>query len=293
MPTVSVIIPCYNRESYISETIESVLAQTYKDFELIVINDGSTDGSKEVILQYTDRLTFLEHAGGVNRGQSASLNLGLMHCTGKFICILDSDDLFAPEKLEQQLQALKNSPEIGLVYSNGKSTNSEGVPQFTIYPDDHKAPAGPDEILLNCSVNLPSNSMVRRSVLERAGPFSETLRAAHDHDMILRLSEISKFEYINQIHWYYRRHEDSISHRNAIQNWTDGFAILRSACERYPYSFNTRRKRKAVLHFRLGQCYLKERRKLTALNHFLKAGILDPARSIKVLSGRERITNPH
>ena len=290
MPLISVIIPCYNREDYICATIDSVLEQTTTDFELIVVDDGSTDSSKELIKSYKNKLTFLEHPGGVNKGQSASMNLALTQASGQYICFLDSDDVFFPEKLAQQSEYLNRNPNIGLVYSNGKSIDAQGNLRYMIYPADHTPPKSPDEALLNCSINLPSNSMVRKSIVDQAGAFSETLRAAHDHDMLIRIAEITKIGYIDEVHWCYRRHQNSISHANALTTWSDGFSILQSAVNRYGYSLTIQRKRRAVLHFRLGQCYLANRKLFPSFYNFFFSGLLDPSRAISVLLKKERIT---
>src|SRR5262245_13613113 len=98
-PLVSVIIPCYNREKLVGETIESVLNQTYQNFEVIVVNDGSTDGTEEAIKRYTSdvRIHYLKHE--VNKGIPTARNTGIKHAQGEYVAFLDSDDLFLPDKL--------------------------------------------------------------------------------------------------------------------------------------------------------------------------------------------------
>src|SRR5687768_9931393 len=120
-PKVSVVIPVYNRAKYVGETIESVLSQTYQDFELIVVDDGSTDGSRKVLESFGNRVTVLEHPNRENRGQSAAINRGLAAARGEFVGMLDSDDLWLPRKLELQVGFLDKHPEIGLVYGNGRA----------------------------------------------------------------------------------------------------------------------------------------------------------------------------
>jgi glycosyltransferase involved in cell wall biosynthesis len=292
LPQVSVIIPCYNREKYIAATVESVFAQTWPNIELIVVDDGCTDGSRTILQFYGQRLVLLEHPGRVNRGQSASINLGLRHCRGDYVAILDSDDLFAPEKIERQVRYLEDHPEIGLVYANGKAIDEKGRELHPILFRDHKPPAGPETVLENCTFNLPSNSLTRRSVYDMAGMFDESLRSAQDHDMAIRIAEVAKVGYINECLWFYRRHAGSISHTKIKERWQNGFRILDAACERYPYPRKTRNRRRAVLNFRLGQCYLEEKNFVKAGIHFLKAGLLDPFRSLDVIRGRESVSAP-
>ena len=292
-PKVSIIIPCYNRGKYIAETVESVINQTYPNIELIVVDDGCTDNSREVLERYADRIHILEHPGRVNKGQSAALNLGLKSCAGEFVAILDSDDLFSPEKIEKQVAFLTLNERFGLVYSNGMNIDAQGKETYPILPQGHCPPSGPGPVLLDCFINLPSNALVRKSVFDTAGGFDESLRAAQDHDMVVRLLEVAPAGYIDECLWYYRRHGDSISRKGVVARWRNGFRILEAASRRYPYPFRIRMGRRAVLSFRLGQCYWKERSYWRALPLFIAAGICDPLRSLNVLLGRERISSPH
>ena len=289
---VSVIIPCYNRERFIAATIESVLNQTWPDIELIVVDDGCTDGSRGVVESYGDRLTILEHEGCCNKGQSASINLGLKMSHGNYVAILDSDDLFASQKLEKQVHFLDSNPEIGLVYANGMSIDAEGRELYPIISGEHQSPVGPESVLENSPFNLPSNSLVRRSVYDKVGYFDETLRSAQDHDMAIRIAEVTRIGYLNESLWFYRRHDGSISHTKIKERWRNGFRILEAACKRYPYPKKIRNRRLAVLNFRLGQCYLEEKNYIQAALHLLKAGLLDPWRSLAVIMRRESISSP-
>jgi glycosyltransferase involved in cell wall biosynthesis len=117
---VSVVMPFFNLESFLAESIESVLAQTCQDWQLLLIDDGSTDASgsiaKSYAEQYPDRIQYLAHENGVNRGASASRNLGLRHATGDYVALLDGDDIWLPRKLEEQVALLDSMPEAGALY---------------------------------------------------------------------------------------------------------------------------------------------------------------------------------
>jgi len=286
-PKVSVIIPLYNREKYIAETVRSVLNQTYPNIELIVVDDGSTDGSRAALQPYASRLTLLEQPGRANKGQSAAINLGLRHAAGKYIAILDSDDLFLPEKLKAQVDYLEQNPEVGLVYSNGFIIDSNGKRLYKFYskPPDEKSE--PSNVLLDCYFPLPSNSLVRSEVFQKTGPFDEKLRSGQDHDMAIRVAEVSKLAYIDDTLFCYRKHADSISVKRADLRWNNGFIILNKAKKRFHYPAATIRKRRAVLYFRLGQIYLEKKCYFNSTVHFLLSGLLDPVRGIGVLTGRE------
>ena len=101
MPTVSVVIPAYNAEEYIAETLDSVLSQNYSDYEILVIDDGSTDHTGEVLAHYGDRIHLFQKPNG---GPASARNLGLKHARGRYIAFLDSDDLWHPEKLARQVE---------------------------------------------------------------------------------------------------------------------------------------------------------------------------------------------
>lgn len=293
LPKVVVIIPCYNREKFIADTIDSVLSQTYPNIETITVDDGSTDKTRMILDSYGDRIRILEHPGRVNKGQSAAINRGLRSSNSDYVAILDSDDLFAPEKIERQVRYLEKHPDIGLVYANGFEIDENGTRLYKIYQEGHVEKSDPNEVLMNCYFLVPNNSLVRRSAFDLAGDFDESLRSAQDHDMAIRLAEVIKLAYIDEPLFYYRKHKDSISHKKASLRWRNGLIILKKASERYNYSFNVKRKRLAVLYFRIGQCFLEEGHLSQAIIHFLKSGLFDPTRALKVLLGIERLTGPH
>src|ERR671932_218944 len=114
-PSVSVITIFLDAEKFIREAVESVLGQTYKDWELLLVDDGSTDGSTQIALEYTEqypgKIRYLEHPGHQNRGMSASRNLGLSHSEGRYVAFLDADDVWVAHKLEQQVTILGSQPE--------------------------------------------------------------------------------------------------------------------------------------------------------------------------------------
>jgi glycosyltransferase involved in cell wall biosynthesis len=293
VPRVSVVVPVYNRGKYIHETISSVLAQTFRDFEVIAIDDGSKDESRAVLDSFGTAIRLLEHPGRSNRGQSASINVGLQAARGEFIAILDSDDVWLPEKLATQVKFMDAHPEVGLVYGNGWAIDESGRRRYVIYGPEHREDSQASRVLMDCYFFLPTNSLVRGAVMRKAGLFDESLRAAQDHDMAIRIAEITRLAYINEQMFYYRRHGDSISVKSADRRWRNGFLILDKAAARHPYPASVIRKRKAVLHFRLGQVEVKSRHFVSALSHFVLAGLLDPMRAVAVLTGKQGVTSPN
>jgi len=289
---VSVLIPLYNRASYILETINSVLEQDYPDIELIVIDDGSTDGGDLLVEQFAERgeLKLLRHPGRINKGQAAALNLGLTVATGEFIAVLDSDDLYVLGKISKQVTFFKQNPNVGLVYGNGKGIDAAGKVIYDINYDNRIERSDPNDLLLDCYFLLPQNSLVRASVYQLAGNFDETLRSGQDHDMLIRLAEKTKIAHQPIDSFRYRRHGDSISAKGTETRWRCGLIILEKAAQRYPYQKSTLRKRRALVNFRLAHAlYQKKTNRFEMVWRMLLAGLLDPLRSFAVLTGREKV----
>jgi len=285
---VTVIIPSYNREKYIRETIDSVLSQTYENIDIVVVDDGSTDHSREILESYGDRIRILEHEGRANRGQSAAINLAMRSTGGKYVAILDSDDVWTVDKIEKQVEYLERHPEIGIVYGNGHAIDEDGKILYKLIPPGHREENDPGRMLLECHFNIPSNAIVRRSAFDQVGEFDESLRSSQDHDMAIRLVEVTKAAFIDEPVWYYRRHPDTQSTKHTKRRWTNGFKILEKACRRYPYRWSVKRRRLAVLHFRVGQCFSSEGAHFQAAKNFLLAGFFDPARAAKIVLGMEK-----
>lgn len=288
---VTVIIPAYNRVNYIEDTVRSVLSQTYENIELIVVDDGSSDGTFEILKKFEEEgnLRLMFHPGRINKGQSAAINVGLKASKGEFVAILDSDDLFAPHKLKSQVDYLNANEDIGLVYGKGIAIDGSGNHLYDIEYGGKEKLNDPGSILLDCYFLLPQNSLVRRSVYQTVGLFEEKFRAGQDHDMLIRIAEKAKIAYLPEVFFYYRRHDSSISTNGQTVRWQTGFEILRRARNRYPYRAGIVRKRAAVLNFRLGQALLKERKVLSAAPYLFKSGLLDPVRALKIITGRESV----
>jgi glycosyltransferase involved in cell wall biosynthesis len=180
---VSVIIPTYNRGWIIKEAIDSVLAQDYRDFELIVVDDGSTDNTDGILNSYRgDIMVFRQE----NQGVSAARNRGLAEASGRFIAFLDSDDLWLPQKLFRQVEFFNKNPDAQICQTE-ETWIRKGV---RVNPKKrHKKPWGMifEPSLALCLIS-PSAVMIRRSLFEKVGGFDETLPACEDYDLWLRIS---------------------------------------------------------------------------------------------------------
>lgn len=284
---VSVIIPSYNRIKYIEDAIASIEEQSYRDYEIIVVDDGSTDGSFELLEGFSKsgRISLYSHANNQNRGQSASINLGIMHATGSFVAVLDSDDYFAPDKLARQVSFLEKNHNVGMVYGQGHAVDANGTFLFKVPDDSHTESSDPNNLLLDCYLALPGGSLIRRSVFEKVGMFEESFRAGQDHDMALRIMEEFKVAFLPEVAFFYRKHGESISANGLETRWRTGMDILERAKKRYPYRKRTIRKRKAVINYRLGQVYLKCGQVRRSIGYLIASGFLDPVRAGRVLLG--------
>jgi glycosyltransferase involved in cell wall biosynthesis len=182
-PQVSVIIPTYNRARIIKEAVDSVLAQDFKHFELIVVDDGSTDNTSDVLAPYGDDVSIFFQE---NKGVSAARNRGIAEASGQFIAFLDSDDLWLPKKLATQVDFFNQTPD-ALICQTEEVWIRNGI---RVNPKKrHKKPSGMifERSLALCLVS-PSAVMMRRELLDSAGGFDETLPVCEDYDLWLRIS---------------------------------------------------------------------------------------------------------
>ena len=207
-PRVSVIIPAYNHEAYVGEAITSVLAQSLADFELIIIDDGSTDRTKSVIESFSDpRIVFHSQE---NRGAHAALNRGLEEARGEFIAILNSDDRYHPDRLARLHTALKREPEtelavsaVDLIDSSGRKTQAEWLERgLKFYRESGDIFAA---VIRDNFICTTSNFFFRRRLLERTGPFLP-LRYCHDLDFLLQGQLAGKIHYCDEPQLDYRVH---------------------------------------------------------------------------------------
>jgi glycosyltransferase involved in cell wall biosynthesis len=281
---VSVIIPCYNSSAFVSATIDSVLRQTVPVDDIIAVDDGSTDSTMEVLSRYGSRIRIVARAHQGGHGPAAPRNAGLDVCRGQHVAFLDHDDVWRPTKIERQLNVLRAREDVGLVFTACDAFALDGRTLFRFPPPSKAAlDALPESLLLDCFIASPSSVMVRRSVLDRVGRFDEKLCAADDHDMWIRLAEMAQLAYIDEPLTLYRVHPGQTSRTAAGPMWGDGFTVLSKACRRRPEYARVRRKRLAVLYFRLAECQYRERSRLGAASNLLRAAVCDPGRAIRTL----------
>ena len=208
MAMISVVIPVYNGEKTIRETIESVLKQSLSDFELIVINDGSTDSTLDIVSSIKDsRIKIFSYP---NAGLATSQNRGIANASGEFISFIDADDLWTPDKLELQLKALQENPLAAVAYSWTDLIDESS--QF-IRPSSHITVNGDvyARLLLINFLENGSNPLIRKEALIKVGGFDESLLRAADWDMWLRLAASYHFVTVPSAQILYRLSANSMS----------------------------------------------------------------------------------
>lgn len=203
MPKVSVIIPAYNAITYLPETLENLLNQTYDDFEAIVINDGSTDGTFEWVSQIKDaRVRSISQA---NQGLAGARNTGINNAKGEYIAFIDADDLWEPSKLEKQVKILDEHPQVGLVYTWVAYINEKSEPTGRVFQNQAEGYVW-KELTQHNIVECGSVAMVRRDCFDSVGLFDRNLGSyVEDWDMWLRIAPNYEFKVIKEPLVYYRQ----------------------------------------------------------------------------------------
>jgi glycosyltransferase involved in cell wall biosynthesis len=223
--TLSIVIPVYNGASFIAETVKACLHQTYRDFEVIVVNDGSKDGTEAELAQFGDTIRVISIPNG---GVSNARNVGVRASLGQYVAFLDADDIWYPDKLERHLGAMLKYPEVGFSCSNYR-VRYQSV-DATVHFDQFKGdpqltfdrPIDGDtvfQVLIRCNfVGTCSNVIARRDLLEAAGLFDTTLRQAEDYDLWLRCALRSPFLVLSDILLVKVTHDTNLTN-NLVETW--------------------------------------------------------------------------
>ena len=227
MPEVSVVIPAYNMAAYTVEAVESVLAQTYRDYELLVIDDGSKDGTGEALKIFKDKIKYIYKENG---GVCSARNLGIKISAGKYIAFLDCDDNWLPRKLEESLKGF-SGPDIGLVHTDGFIIDKNGK-----IKKNYKCPAlsgHPADDLWIMNIVFSPSVVVKKSCFDIIGRFDENMFFAADWDMWLRISEKYGIIHIKQPLSRYRAVRGYL-HEHTNESKTDVLRMLSKAQSRNP-----------------------------------------------------------
>ncbi|WP_293091859.1 glycosyltransferase [Moorena sp. SIOASIH] len=214
IPQVSVIIPSYNCDRYITEAVESALNQEACSYEVVVIDDGSTDQTRSVLQPYRGRIRYIYQE---NQGVSLARNHGIKLANGEFVAFLDADDFFLPGKLAAQLAVFEAQPHLGIVHSGWYRVDAQGKPLMTVRPWE-KVPELNLESWLLWKPVLPSAMMFRRHWLEAVGGFDPRFPPAEDTEIVLRLAlKGCPAVWLRQVTVGYRQHHQSAMHKGLPQ----------------------------------------------------------------------------
>ncbi len=273
---VSVIIPAYNAASYIKDTLDSVFAQTYRSFQVIVVNDGSPDAEalEEVLLPYRDRIVYIKQE---NRGLSGARNTGLRAAEGNMVALLDADDIWAPDYLEEQTKFLREHPEYDLVYCNARFFGDsiyEGKEYMDVCRSDGEATS---TAIISRRCHVFVSVTARTEVLKRFG-FDESLRSCEDFDCWLRVTAAGhRIGYHRKILVRYRKHGASLS-ANPTRMADYNIRVLTNALTLWPQDseetkllLDARARKTADLETIRGKVAIQEQNPAAAIAHLAAA----------------------
>lgn len=274
MLKVSVIIPTYNCGAYITYAIDSALRQTYKDFEIIVVDDGSTDNTKELLKPYIES-SKIRYIYQENNGSASARNAGILNSQSENIAFLDADDEWLPEKLKKQIEYFDKNPIYDLVYCNAKIINDNGD-EKGIYIKQKYFSIKTNEMskMLLLKNFIPFSSIIiKRPCIDKIGLFNPTIKGSEDYDFLLRISAKYNIGYLDIIGVKYRisainkSHDLELRHRETIKILSNFLKNMKLRVTTFAL-----RKRLARSHYGLGYA-LFEKNEFKASGQALKRAI--------------------
>jgi glycosyltransferase involved in cell wall biosynthesis len=228
VPKVSIVTAFYNRVKFLPDCIESVLAQSFADFEYILWDDGSTDNSREVVERYAALDRRIKLCGSAHQGRALSLRDAIEQTECDYMGWVDSDDILLPEALSLTTAVLDGEPEVGLVYTHQELIGEEGL---SLRPHRNNTLIYSPQKLLQVFMVMQFRLM-RRSVFDAAGGINLLLLQAVCYDLILRISETAKIECLPEVLYRYRQHPGQQSHENVAVRSHQSFCAIRQAIAR-------------------------------------------------------------
>lgn len=270
-PKVSVIIPTYNRADLLPRAIESVLNQTFKDFELIVVDDGSTDNTKELVSDFQKKDNRIQYIWQENSGAPAKpKNTGIKNSKGDYIAILDSDDEWLPEKLEKQLKLFEKDKNLGIVGCNcydvyATQMNKKKERKIKVSRNKENQFS---EILGRCFIRSSSSIVIPKFVFDSVGLYDERFKIADDWDLYLRVIPKYKFDFIDEPLFNYYIHNNNISRSSHKSNFIqETLAIL----EKHGGLYENNNSAKSNLFGYIGMAYFVMDNREKSIEYFFNA----------------------
>ena len=280
-PLVSVVIATYNRSRLLPETVDSVLAQSFQDFELIVVDDGSTDDTRDALASYKDRIQYIYQE---NRGPSAARNLGVRHSKAKWISFQDSDDLCLPQHLRTLYGYVQAHSDCGMVFANGNYLGGPEHNRDAIIPGDKSRGLAERGVrlkdLFNKSIVRLQAALISRRVYDEVGGHDESLRICMDLDLSFRLMIRFPVAYIDEAVFLYRKHEGNIG-RNEELRLTENIRVIQKLLSDHPEAMTALgesqvRNRLAYRYYRLAKGRWKRDDREAAREAIREAVLLRP-----------------
>ncbi len=213
MPKVDVIIPAYNAVKYLPAAIESVVAQTFEDWRIVLVDDGSTDNTTEVVAPFIKQLgPKLKYIKQPNSGLPAARNAAIHNSSAEFLALLDADDVWLPFRLTESLMRFENRPRVGLAYGLISRINPDGIVFDTFEGNQQHAEGSIAPYIYMRTVELPCPTITfRRKCVDEVGLFDETMRATEDRDLWLRIALRYEVAFVPRVIAYYRSSPNSMS----------------------------------------------------------------------------------
>jgi glycosyltransferase involved in cell wall biosynthesis len=218
-PLISCIVPVYNGERFLAEALDSILAQTYRPLEILLSDDGSTDGTPEVAARYAKQIRYLKHA---NAGPGAARNRGLELAQGEFVALLDADDLWHPEKLERQMARFEKRPDLDVCVTHFQN--------FWTSETAEEEQQEPDHPLLKPWPGYAVPTMLARQYVftEKVGLYDEQVRHGENTEWFLRAAERNvRIDLLPDVLVHRRLYDDNFTRRDANQHWDAFFRVMK------------------------------------------------------------------
>ncbi len=224
-PLVSILMPAYNAEKYIAEAIQSILNQTFTDFELVIVNDGSTDSTEQIIKSFKDER--IRYYYQTNKGVATALNYGLKYCRGKFVRRHDADDISTPGALKEQIEFILNHKDVALISSrqvymteNGKKCKKYGLPNDNFFKGKEYREINLDDFTYKSSSPIVHGSaLFDKDLVYKLGNYRPEFITSEDNDLWTRILEHKKIIVLNAKHYFQRLHGSSATkkHNNTLK----------------------------------------------------------------------------
>jgi glycosyltransferase involved in cell wall biosynthesis len=285
-PLVSVIIPLHNGEDFIGATIESVLAQSYEALEIIIVDDGSTDCSADIVRHYQERDDRIELISQANGGVAAARNAAIAHSSGSYIAPLDADDIWLPDKTRAQVDFMEASGrDVGLVYAWSVSIDVDGRCIGGICANQYENQVFPD-LLFSNFVGNGSAPLIRRECFEQLGGYCEEFAklgatGCEDRDLYLRIAENYKFGVVKRALIGYRQHGNNMSGNARTMCNSHKLAVLRLHDRRRSLPSRFLRQSRAFNALYLEGVAFRQNQVVSSFGYVLRAAFLDPGLILK------------